>query len=38
MVILQNKKKKYFAKVFHITFGTFLEHKIRLTYGDFEKT
>ena len=32
------KEKSYFAMVFHITFDTFLENKIRLRYGEFEKS
>ena len=31
------KEISYFGRVFHITFDTFLENKIQLTYGDSEK-
>ena len=33
----QENSKKQFARVFHIVFHTFLQNKIRLTYGEFGK-
>ena len=33
----QEISKKKFASVFHIVFHTFLQNKIRLTYGEFGK-